>query len=1712
MAAPSTAFTYSPPALSPHFPADVTSTPPQSGPDELEPARERRTSQKRTSATTGYPSPTPTATTNRYAPFAPPALSPGPPRVVPPAATTRPFFAYDPSLVIPPFNPNKRRGANPPPDSSSAPAAAATTTDPRRASAQAAALTAPPAPTHFSAQQQQHYQQQWAQLVQHQQQQQLALAHAQIADRARQAGQGPVAPAPAPGRAAYPQPHQQHAQQQQQQQRPVSVMPAMPGRAPAQHPSAAAAHDAALYHPGASYYPSGAAPSGPGGSVSSRVRQSVGYLPVGAPSSHSGGAAPPSSAPGTPGSGGPYPHLYTPHPMPRQKVYFGPYVLLQTLGEGEFGKVKLGVHGERWGEDVAIKLIKRGNVDTAQRGEKVRREIEVLKMVRHPNIVRLYDVIETEKYIGIVLEYASGGELFDHILAHRYLKERDASRLFAQLVSGVSYLHAKGVVHRDLKLENLLLDRNRNVIITDFGFANRFNDARADLMATSCGSPCYAAPELVVSDGKYVGTAVDVWSCGVILYAMLAGYLPYDDDPLNPDGDNINLLYRYILSTPLTFPDWITDEPRGLLLDMLVADPLKRCTITDVTRHSWLRRYAPAFDKSVDELEYQAQEMERHKRQALEVQRQWLVAQQQQQQLAAQGLLAPSMTRSQTATSGMAGPLAAPLPVPLAASLGAGGPVAQRASGATPGMLDQVQRRTDRTTMVPSASTSAVSTAGSSVASAPLLQGGFEHYSVAQPVPHVAAPAEQQQQAPHSPLTNPGIPLSPGPAPASPPVGTNTNSVTPTAPALVPLVVPEPPISPRTRTTSTGIVPVPHPSNPNRRSGAYTVSSSPPTTQTEFASAEAGPFSFAAVAGTPTPGAASVPMATSLSAPAAPSRSSSGGALGDSNGGLETLNEDSLMRDRTPTGSAASSRRPSTSAEEDEAAAAQRRRKAAYRATLQVEYDGSAAATTMPAPRRRGASREPGLATAVEGLGIDAAPSLPPLPPAVPLSLVDKDQLEVPGGAGNGRGAPSPTPSDGGISVSTTTETHQGEDVVMQSVEEEEQTVTLPAAVKDAPLPPLVLPFPAPTAPEADTPAPPPRKRKSSGSPATSIHPAEIPLPPPPATATPTSESPDPTAPLRTHPKTSTSSQTSQPARPPSASSNASRHRHTASADRFSLRSLLGASNPPQPTSSSSTSRPPVLAPAVPPVPPLPAKDTPLDEVTNRRKSTRRQKAMSLQPFRHSVSSKLPKGARANVDSAAAAAASVGAGAGSSSGAAAGRERASTVHAQGETIQPGQAAAVPAVPPKQASRPPSSSRTTASGSLASHKRFSADLEANWGHSASSSSPSGTAGSAPGGKAKAVMDWFRRKSSRNEGHAQVPAPIKVDFDRSPVPTPTSAATAGPAFAPRRSTSAAKPDAPALSPASSAAVAAQAPQDPAGNPSVVVTQPLPAPPQAEQPQQQQQHDSAPASQISDRRASTLNSSVGSSIGGASAQQQQQPVIFASPPAFAPTKLRFHQGALDKNAVTYRAPTDVLADIKQVLWSMGVDMSMEGDYKIKCVRKSRKKALASSVGPSAGGPSASNGFAPNAALPSSTAQDRRGSLVSTTSLTQSPSMGFRSLFGKKQVGGSTTPSSPNFSVPGTPSAQDQHSVDPLSSPMTTSVSQFSMLSLSSPQPLPVYGGDKSADAGDEVRFVVELTRVKNLDRLYCVDMKRMKGMAWSYKHVYDQLLASLELGPSI
>ncbi|CAK5261918.1 unnamed protein product [Mycena citricolor] len=297
------------------------------------------------------------------------------------------------------------------------------------------------------------------------------------------------------------------------------------------------------------------------------------------------------------------------HPKRGALPKFGSYYMLQTLGEGEFGKVKLGIHC-KYGEEAAVKLIRRESVHNESKMAKIAREIEILDSLRHPNIVRLYDVFETDKFFGIILEYAAGGELFDHILAHRHLKERDAARLFAQLVSGVWYMHQKNIVHRDLKLENLLLDRNRNLVITDFGFANQFQ--RKDLlMETMCGSPCYAAPELVMQEGSYVGTAADVWSCGVILYAMLSGYLPFDDDPDNPDAENISKLYAYISKTPVSFAEHVSDNARDLLCLMLVPNPVLRCELVTVMRHPWFQinlREATTFGLTVAELEKLAED------------------------------------------------------------------------------------------------------------------------------------------------------------------------------------------------------------------------------------------------------------------------------------------------------------------------------------------------------------------------------------------------------------------------------------------------------------------------------------------------------------------------------------------------------------------------------------------------------------------------------------------------------------------------------------------------------------------------------------------------------------------------------------------------------------------------------------------------------------------------------------------------------------------------------------------------------------------------------------------------------------------------------------------------------------------------------------------------------------------------------------------------
>ncbi|KAL2918469.1 hypothetical protein HK105_201870 [Polyrhizophydium stewartii] len=286
-------------------------------------------------------------------------------------------------------------------------------------------------------------------------------------------------------------------------------------------------------------------------------------------------------------------HGRSTNPRKSQHSMFGPYRLGKTVGEGEFGKVKVAYHAESK-QEVAIKLFKKESIDSPVRQNKLIREIRLLKSVDHPHIIRLYEVIETEHYIGMVMDLPL---LFNYLLARRCLKEKEAGLFFAQLISAVSYMHSRGIVHRDLKLENLLLDGRRNIVVSDFGFANTFSPNTTSFMQTSCGSPCYAAPELVINDG-YVGESADIWSCGVILYAMVCGYLPYDDDPANPDSDNINLLYKYILETEPEFPDYISESVKDLIRIILVPDPRKRATMAQIKAHKWLRPYVHIYENA----------------------------------------------------------------------------------------------------------------------------------------------------------------------------------------------------------------------------------------------------------------------------------------------------------------------------------------------------------------------------------------------------------------------------------------------------------------------------------------------------------------------------------------------------------------------------------------------------------------------------------------------------------------------------------------------------------------------------------------------------------------------------------------------------------------------------------------------------------------------------------------------------------------------------------------------------------------------------------------------------------------------------------------------------------------------------------------------------------------------------------------------------------
>ncbi|XP_016428689.1 serine/threonine-protein kinase MARK2-like isoform X11 [Sinocyclocheilus rhinocerous] len=265
-----------------------------------------------------------------------------------------------------------------------------------------------------------------------------------------------------------------------------------------------------------------------------------------------------------------------PHSTADEQPHIGCYRLLKTIGKGNFAKVKLAKH-VLTGKEVAVKIIDKTQLNSSSL-QKLFREVRIMKLLNHPNIVKLFEVIETDKTLYLVMEYASGGEVFDYLVAHGRMKEKEARAKFRQIVSAVQYCHQKCIVHRDLKAENLLLDADMNIKIADFGFSNEFT--LGNKLDTFCGSPPYAAPELFQGK-KYDGPEVDVWSLGVILYTLVSGSLPFD-------GQNLKELRERVLRGKYRIPFYMSTDCENLLKKFLILNPTKRGSLDQIMKDRWM--------------------------------------------------------------------------------------------------------------------------------------------------------------------------------------------------------------------------------------------------------------------------------------------------------------------------------------------------------------------------------------------------------------------------------------------------------------------------------------------------------------------------------------------------------------------------------------------------------------------------------------------------------------------------------------------------------------------------------------------------------------------------------------------------------------------------------------------------------------------------------------------------------------------------------------------------------------------------------------------------------------------------------------------------------------------------------------------------------------------------------------------------------------------
>lgn len=294
----------------------------------------------------------------------------------------------------------------------------------------------------------------------------------------------------------------------------------------------------------------------------------------------------------------------------KTKNHVGPWKLGRTLGRGSTGRVRLAKH-EETGQLAAVKIVPKSRFQSSYDGDDsdhssnnnhnntnsknkhnkndkadsspygIEREIIIMKLISHPNIMGLYDVWENKGELYLVLEYVEGGELFDYLIKNGKLPEKEAIRYFRQIISGVGYCHQFNICHRDLKPENLLLDKNLNIKIADFGMAAL--EMNAKLLETSCGSPHYASPEIVTGK-NYHGSPSDVWSCGIILFALLTGHLPFDDE-------NIRKLLVKVQNGKFTMPNYLSSDAKDLIWKMLKVDPNERIQINDILKHPLMTKY-----------------------------------------------------------------------------------------------------------------------------------------------------------------------------------------------------------------------------------------------------------------------------------------------------------------------------------------------------------------------------------------------------------------------------------------------------------------------------------------------------------------------------------------------------------------------------------------------------------------------------------------------------------------------------------------------------------------------------------------------------------------------------------------------------------------------------------------------------------------------------------------------------------------------------------------------------------------------------------------------------------------------------------------------------------------------------------------------------------------------------------------------------------------